>query len=130
MFPVILLLFLAVPAAEIYLLIKVGSIIGALDTFLLVLAMGVFGAYYARREGLSLLMRIQRETSQGRMPGGALIDGALLLVGGVLLITPGFITDVIGITFIFPPTRGLWKRVFALWLKRKFERGEIVFHRH
>jgi len=122
----LVLLFTLVPAAEIYLLVKAGTHIGAANTVLLIVATGVVGAHYARLQGFRVLGRLQQSLEQGRVPTGEVVDGAMLLVGGALLITPGFLTDVLGFSLLFPPTRELWKRAVVEWLRRKVERGEIV----
>jgi UPF0716 protein FxsA len=124
------LLFTVVPAVEIYLLIQVGSAIGGLNTVIILLTMGVLGAYCVRTQGVSTLFRIQRALAEGRFPADELIDGAMVLVGGILLITPGYLSDAVGITFILPPTRSLWKRWAVRMARRKLERGEIVVRRY
>ncbi|GAB4273585.1 MAG: membrane protein FxsA [Deferrisomatales bacterium] len=129
MFVRLLVLFTLVPALEIYLLVKVGAGIGAANTVLLILATGVVGAYYARRQGFNVVLRLQRSLEEGRLPANELVDGAMLLVGGALLITPGLLTDAAGFALIFPPTREALKRAFLEWVRRKVERGEIVVRR-
>lgn len=119
MFFNLLLLFTLVPVIELTLLIKVGSHIGALPTVLIVIGTGIFGAYLARLEGLLLLQRIQTELNQGRMPAESLIDGFIILISGVLLITPGFLTDLLGFAGLIPFCRTLIKR----WIKRKIEQA-------
>jgi len=119
------LLFTLIPAVEIWLLIEVGMVIGALNTLAIIVATGFLGAFYARRQGLRILLRIQESMNRGEMPGGELINGALLLVGGALLLTPGFLTDAAGFSLIFPPTRDGLKAVLRRWLERKVESGEM-----
>ena len=126
MFPRLVLLFTLIPALEIYLLIKIGSGLGAANTLLLIIATGVVGAHYARRQGIEVVRRFQSTLAQGRPPGIELVDGALLLLGGALLITPGFLTDAVGFSLVFPPAREFWKRWAVDWIRRKVERGEIV----
>jgi UPF0716 protein FxsA len=125
----LLILFTVVPALEIYLLVKAGTHIGALNTVLLIVATGVVGAHYARLQGFRVLHRLQQSMEEGRVPTAELVDGAMLLVGGALLITPGFLTDALGFSLIFPPSREIWKRAVLGWLRRKVERGEIVVRR-
>ncbi|MBE0617022.1 MAG: membrane protein FxsA [Proteobacteria bacterium] len=129
MFARLVLLFTLVPAVEIFLLVKVGAGIGALNTVLLIVATGVVGAHYARLQGFQVVRRLQESLQGGRVPTEEIVDGAMLLVGGAMLITPGFLTDLLGFSLIFPPTRQLWKRTFLEWLRRKIERGEIVVRR-
>ncbi|PLX45419.1 MAG: membrane protein FxsA [Deltaproteobacteria bacterium] len=126
MFPRLLLLFTIIPAIELYLLISVGSVIGAGYTFLIIIATGIFGAHYARQQGFDVMVRLQRAQREGRMPADEMVDGAMLLLGGAFLITPGFLTDIVGFSLVFPPTRNAYKRRFAEWMRRKIEDGDIV----
>ena len=128
MFFRLFLLFTLVPALEIYLLIKVGAVIGALNTFLLIAVTGAMGAYYARQQGLRVLAGIQQRMEAGLLPGDEIINGALLLAGGALLLTPGFLTDFLGFTLIFPPTREGIKRGVRSYLQRRIDQGEIRFY--
>ena len=105
MFFKLLLLFTVVPAIELYLLIWLGQHIGAGLTVLIIIATGAIGAALAKREGLGVLRSIQEETLRGVPPGDRLIEGVLVLVGGVLLITPGVLSDLTGIFLIMPWTR-------------------------
>lgn len=104
-FPIFTFLFLIVPIIEIYLLIQVGSVIGAFPTILLVVATAVIGAYLLRQQGLSTLSRFQSNMSSGVMPAKEMIEGVILLVGGAFLMTPGFFTDTIGFMCLIPFTR-------------------------
>ena len=114
-FPALLLLFLLVPLAEIYVMIKVGGIIGALPTVLLVVLTAVAGAALARIQGLATLQRLQATLARGEAPAIEMFEGVLLLVGALLLLTPGFITDLLGFACLIPLTR----RALAFWgLKR------------
>jgi len=124
------LLFTLVPAMELYLIIKVGSVIGALNTIFIIILTGVLGAYYARSQGFRVISNIQWKMQQGTLPGDDLINGAMLLLGGALLITPGFITDFTGFALIFPPTREIVKRSVRSYLQRKIDRGEIRLNLH
>jgi len=109
------LLFLIVPVVEIYLIIKVGSVIGGLPTVGLLLALSLTGAFLVRSQGFRILNQVQLELAQGRLPAAQLLDGLLVLVGGLLLTTPGFFTDFLGIFFLIPATR----RLIKLWLGRR-----------
>ncbi len=123
------LLFAVVPVIEVYLLIKVGSLIGALPTVVLLLAISMVGAWLVRHQGFEIMRRIQSELAQGRLPAAELLDGAMVLAGGVLLLTPGFFTDFLGLFFLIPFTRALIKRIVALWLQRRLDRGVITIRR-
>ena len=104
-FPVFLLLFLFVPLAEIYFLIKVGGWIGAFPTVVLVVLTAVLGAALARHQGLATLQRLQQTIGRGEAPALEMLEGGLLLVGALLLLTPGFLTDLTGFACLFPLTR-------------------------
>ena len=130
MFLRLFLLFTLVPAMELYLIIKVGSVIGAFNTIMIIILTGILGAYYARQQGFRVLSNIQWKMRQGSLPGDDLINGAMLLLGGALLITPGFITDFSGFALIFPPTREVIKRSVKTYLQGKIDRGEIRFNRY
>jgi len=129
MFLRLFLLFTLVPALELYLIIKVGQSIGAFNTLLIIIFTGVLGAYYARQQGFKVFSNIQWKMEQGNLPGDDLVNGAMLLVGGALLITPGFVTDFLGFSLIFPPTREAMKVSVSRYLQRKIERGEIRVYR-
>ncbi len=118
----LILLFTVVPIVELALLIKVGQYIGVGYTLGIVVITGVVGAYLARLQGFLTLRRIQEDINQGRMPTDRLFDGVLILCSGILLITPGFITDIIGFMGLIPFTRNLFKR----WLKRKIK--DMISH--
>ena len=109
------LAFTLIPLVEIYLLIKLGQNFGAITSILLVIFTGILGAYLARMEGLRTLFRIQETMGEGRMPGEELLDALLIAIAGLVLITPGFITDVVGFLLLFPFTRMLVKN----WLKER-----------
>ncbi len=104
-FQVLLLLFLLVPLGEIYLLLKVGGVIGALPTVGLVVFTAVLGAFLMRVQGLSTLQRVQRNLDAGELPAAALLEGAVILIAGALLLTPGFITDAVGFACLVPAIR-------------------------
>jgi UPF0716 protein FxsA len=104
-FQIILLFFLIVPFLEIYLLLKIGAIVGAMPTVLLVVFTAVLGAWLLRKQGLSTLQRFQRSLEQGQIPAVEMIEGPILLVGGALLLTPGFFTDILGFACLVPAAR-------------------------
>ncbi len=112
MFLRLLLLFTLVPLVELYLLIRIGGLIGAGPTILLVLATGAAGAWLARREGLRSWIAVQRELASGRLPANELLHGLLVVVSGVLLVTPGIFTDAFGLLMLIRPVRtGVIRRV-------------------
>lgn len=122
-------LFALIPAAELYLLIKVGRIIGAPSTVALVLLISLAGAWLVRYQGFEILRRIQTDLSQGRLPAAELLDGAMILAGGMLMLSPGFFTDIAGLFFLFPPTRALIKQYVRRRLQQKMSGGVITIRR-
>lgn len=107
MFPSIFLLFIAMPIIEIFVLIQVGSAIGALATIAIVIFTAILGTWMLRSQGLSTLNRARNRLSGGEIPAFQLMEGIALAVGGALLLTPGFVTDAIGFACLLPPTRHL-----------------------
>lgn len=130
MFIKLLIIFIFLPLAELFVLLKVGDQIGALSTILLIISTGVAGAWLARSQGFILFQRIQREMNEGRMPAEELLDGMMIFMGGMVLLTPGFITDLMGFTFLVPQTRNWIKRHLRKWLENRVSTGEIRFYRH
>ena len=114
----LILVFTNVPLAELYILIKIGSHIGGFNTILLVLMTTVLGTLLARLQGLRTLRQIQLSLSQGQIPAEELIDGVLILFGGILLVMPGVLTDLFALVLLLPFTRTYFKR----WLRRRFDR--------
>jgi UPF0716 protein FxsA len=123
------LIFSVVPIIELYLLIRVGKLIGALPTVALLLLISLAGAWLVRSQGFVILRRIQEELAMGRLPAAGLLDGALVLLGGLLLLTPGFFSDVVGLFFIIPPTRAVIKQFLGLWIQNRLARGQFVIRR-
>ncbi|ADB32655.1 FxsA cytoplasmic membrane protein [Kribbella flavida DSM 17836] len=110
---------LVVPIVEIYVLIQVGQVIGGWPTVALLLVESALGAWLIKREGRRAWNALRGATETGRMPGKELADAALLLVGGTLLLTPGFVTDVVGFFFVLPFTRPLARRALSAFLGRR-----------
>ena len=117
MFWKLLLAFTLIPVVEIYLLIRVGSLFGALTTVLIVIGTGILGASLARMQGLKTMFKVREQLQQGIMPAGELIDALLIVVAGIVLLTPGFLTDLAGFLLLIPVTRVFFKR----WLRQRFE---------
>lgn len=130
MFIRLLALFTLIPLIELYVLIKVGSVIGALSTIALILLTGMAGASLARSQGFKVLYNIQEEMAAGHMPAAHLLDGAMILAGGMLLLTPGFCTDIGGLALLIPQSRQGIKKLLRRWLERQLESGRVtVIHR-
>jgi UPF0716 protein FxsA len=117
------LLFLVVPIAELYVIVQVAGGIGVPETILLLIAISVVGAWLARREGVGVLRRVQATVADGRVPSGEIVDGALVLLAGALMITPGFLSDCVAILLLLPPTRAV---VRGAVLRRIRAGGRVV----
>jgi UPF0716 protein FxsA len=115
----LVVLFILVPLVEIAVIIQVGSWLGVLNTIGLLILISVLGAYLVKRQGVGLVRRVQAELAAGRVPGSALVDGALLLVGGTMLLLPGFVTDAFGLLLLLPPVRA----GIRTWLRRRWTKG-------
>jgi UPF0716 protein FxsA len=103
-------LFVLLPLAELYVLFKVGDSIGWLPTLAILAADSILGAWLMRSQGRAVWRRFQATMQEGRMPHREVLDGVLVIFGGAFLITPGFLTDVVGILLLLPPTRSLFRR--------------------
>ena len=115
----LLALFIVVPLAELYVILKVGDAIGALWTILLLAADSVLGSLLLRAQGRSVWGRFNETMAAGRVPHRELIDGVLIIFGGAFLITPGFLTDIVGLLLLLPPTRSVVRRLLARRLGRR-----------
>ncbi len=113
-------LFIAVPIAELYVIVKVGGLIGVLPTLVLLLAMSLLGATLLRHEGRGAWRRFNQAIGQRRFPGREVADGLLITIGGALLLTPGFITDAVGLLLLLPPTRAIARRLLRGYVGRRF----------
>jgi UPF0716 protein FxsA len=113
MLPLLFLLFIVVPLVEIYVLIQVGQAIGALWTILLLVADSIVGTVLVRSQGRAVWRRFQAALAERRPPAREVLDGALVIVGGALLLTPGFVTDIFGFVFLLPPTRAVVRSLLA-----------------
>ncbi len=114
----LVLVFVVVPIAELFVLVRVGGEIGVLNTIGLLILISVVGAWLVKREGMGLLARMQAQLGAGRMPTNELIDGFLIMFAGALLLTPGFLTDLTAILLLLPPVRAGVRTA----LKRRFSR--------
>src|SRR4051794_11442284 len=109
----LVLLFIVVPIVEIYVIIQVGQAIGALWTIALLVADSILGSVLMRAQGRAAWRRFNEVIAAGRVPAREVVDGVLVIFGGALLLTPGFVTDVFGLTFLLPPTRALIRRLLV-----------------
>ncbi len=122
----LILLFTVIPIIELALLIKIGQIWGLKNTLALVILTGVFGAILLKVQGINVLRRISNELSQGILPSDALFDGFFIFCGGLLLITPGVITDLLGLLMLFPITRKLLKYWVRRKIRKAFQQGKVM----
>ena len=121
------LLFTAIPLVELWLLFQLSGWLGFPATITLVLGTGFAGAALARWQGWQVMARVQEQMRQGMLPAGALGDGALILVAGVLLITPGVLTDLFGLALLVPPVRALVKRAVGWWWARHVRAETVTY---
>lgn len=122
----ILALFIIIPALELWGIIEMGQWIGGFATFALLLLTGFLGAWLIRVEGSKVWRQVQTQLQAGQMPGYTLLEGLCVLVGGVMLMAPGFISDFIGIILLLPITRPIFRIVIYRWLERKVRNGSFT----
>jgi UPF0716 protein FxsA len=116
----LVLLFIAVPLLELYVIVKVGGLIGVLPTLVLLLAMSLLGAALLRHQGRGAWRRFNEAIAARRFPGREVADGVMITFGGALLLTPGFITDAFGLLLLFPPTRAIARGLLRAYAARRF----------
>jgi UPF0716 protein FxsA len=119
MFARLLILFIVVPLLELYVIVQVSARISLFYTIVLLIVISAAGAAMARRQGFLTVARIQEDVRVGRMPGDSLIDGVLILAAALLMLTPGFITDVVGLLLLLPPLR----RPVRAYVKRRLKKA-------
>jgi UPF0716 protein FxsA len=119
---VLLLLFIVVPIAELYVIIQVGEAIGVVNTILLLILDSLLGSLLMRSQGRAAWRRFNEAVAAGRVPAREVIDGALVIFGGAFLLTPGFLTDIVGVILLLPPTRAVVRRI----LVGRFARRVVV----
>ena len=124
---VFVLLFVLAPLAELFVIIQVGHAIGAFNTIGLLLLISIAGAWLVKREGMSVWRRFQRQVDAGVVPGREIADGVMVLFAGALLLTPGFLSDVLGILLLLPPVRALVR--VAVLRRAARQAGAVRYHR-
>lgn len=124
MFINLVLMFTIVPVLELFLLIEIGGHIGTMNTIALIILTGIIGASFAKSQGAQIIYEIRSALNQGQIPGKELLQGAMILAGGILLLTPGFITDLVGFSLLFPITRLFYTRVALSYIKKRFKSGQ------
>ncbi|HUH00464.1 MAG TPA: FxsA family protein [Kofleriaceae bacterium] len=123
---ILALLFIVVPALEILVIIEVGGILGALPTLGVIIVTGLAGAALAKHQGLAAMRQVQGSMGEGREMGLSMVSAALVLVAGVMMLTPGFITDTAGILLLVPPVRRVAARRLVAWGRRRVVTGGVV----
>ncbi len=123
----LLFIFIGIPLLELMILIELGSEIGFWPTIFLVIVTGFLGASLARSQGMWIWMEIQHELQQGNMPADKLVDGLLILVGGIVLLTPGLLTDIFGFMLLIPVTRKLFKTAISRKFREMADTGRTNF---
>ena len=125
MFLKLFLLFTIVPVVELYILFRLAGHIGFFPTLAIVIITGFAGAYLAKQQGLAVIQRMQQEMQEGHPPGNSIVDGVLVLVAGIVLLTPGILTDAFGILLLIPVTRMIIREYIKKILKKKIQAGQI-----
>lgn len=118
--------FVIIPTVELALLIWIGDIIGIFPTLLIIVLTGVTGAYLAKKQGVKAIRDIQEELAAFQPPGEALLSGAFVLAGGLLLLTPGFLSDATGLALLFKPTQKLLKPLVMRGIRKRMKNGRVI----
>jgi len=123
----LVLIFILVPIAELYVIIKVGEAIGLVPTLVLLLADAILGSMLLRYQGRAAWIRFNRALAEGRVPHKEVFDGVLVIMGGALLLTPGFLTDIVGLILLIPPTRALIRAMSGRFVRRRLALGGALW---
>jgi UPF0716 protein FxsA len=124
----LMVLFIVIPATEIFVLLSIGKLIGGWETFALILVSGFLGAYLSKREAKRVWEYAQHRLSKGEIPTDSILDGICIFAGGLLLLTPGFITDISGLLLVLPFTRPIAKLLLLKLIRRMIGRGNMHFY--
>ena len=125
-----LLFIIAMPVIEIIVLLLSGNLIGFWPTLFLIVATGLIGAYLAKRQGMETWKKAQEQIRYGMMPGNEIIDGICIFIGAALLLSPGLISDIMGLILVFPPTRNLLKPIVIRFIMNRMNKGKVTIIRH
>src|SRR3954451_16693119 len=117
---ILVLLFIVVPILELWVIIEIGGLIGVVPTLALLLADALLGSLLLRHQGRGAWRRFNEALAERRFPGKEVADGLLIAIGGTLLLAPGFITDIVGLVFLIPPTRAIVRRLMRGYFGRRF----------
>src|SRR3954452_11242815 len=119
----LVLIFIVVPLAELYVIIQVGDLIGLGPTLVLLLLDAILGSMLLRHQGRAAWIRFNRALAENRLPHKEVFDGVLVIMGGALLLTPGFLTDILGLILLIPPTRAFVRAMSARFVRRRLSMG-------
>lgn len=122
----LVLILIGMPVIEIGLLLWAGNNIGLWPTILIILGTGFLGAYLAKKQGLKAIRDVQMQMKNFNAPGDAMVNAVFVFAGGILLLSPGFVTDLFGFLFLFSPTRQFFKPIVYKWIKSKMKKGQII----
>ncbi|MFJ7990995.1 FxsA family protein [Peribacillus frigoritolerans] len=125
-----LMFIIAMPVVEIIVLLLSGNLIGFWPTLFLIAATGLIGAYLAKRQGIETWKKAQEQIRYGMMPGNEIIDGICIFIGAALLLSPGLISDIMGLILVFPPTRNLLKPIVIRFIMNRMNKGKVTIIRH
>jgi UPF0716 protein FxsA len=117
---ILVALFIVVPIVELYVIIQIGGLIGVWPTIALLLADALLGSFLLRHQGRGAWRRFNLALAERRFPGREVADGLLIAIGGTLLLTPGFVTDIVGLIFLIPPTRAIIRRLLRGYVGKRF----------
>lgn len=125
-----LMFIIAMPVVEIIVFLLSGNLIGFWPTLFLIVATGLIGAYLAKRQGMETWKKAQEQIRYGMMPGNEIIDGICIFIGAALLLSPGLISDIMGLILVFPPTRNLLKPIVIRFIMNRMNKGKVTIIRH
>ncbi|MCM3166573.1 FxsA family protein [Peribacillus frigoritolerans] len=125
-----LMFIIAMPVVEIIVLLLSGNLIGFWPTLFLIVATGLIGAYLAKRQGMETWKKAQEQIRYGMMPGNEIINGICIFIGAALLLSPGLISDIMGLILVFPPTRNLLKPIVIRFIMNRMNKGKVTIIRH
>ncbi|CAH0211657.1 MULTISPECIES: FxsA family protein [Peribacillus] len=125
-----LMFIIAMPVVEIIVLLLSGNLIGFWPTLFLIVATGLIGAYLAKRQGMETWKKAQEQIRYGMMPGNEIIDGICIFIGAALLLSPGLISDILGLILVFPPTRNLLKPIVIRFIMNRMNKGKVTIIQH
>lgn len=119
-------IFIVVPVLEIGILLWSGNTFGLFPTIMIILGTGILGAYLAKKQGLKAIRDVQIQMKNFQAPGDAMVNAVFVFAGGLLLLSPGFVTDLFGFLFLFSPSRELFKPLVYKWIRSKMKKGQII----